>query len=228
MQRAIVQAALFSLIASSTIGVIAPIVPIANAAPDPAQIAQRVPLDRNNNWNDNNWNDNNGYSNNDWDGNWDGNWERDRDLMTSKLNGIVSRSQRHQFRDTIAAGTHPAIALAQLNLSNDQKAKLRAVFPQPRNRNGQTDGWSQRNALQQSYLQQIQRILSSRQERKFRKAIADGQSPRDALRDINLSDSQKQQLRQLQDAYDQQLRDIERNSRQNNDWGSGRRRDRNR
>jgi hypothetical protein len=221
MQRAIVKIALLSLIASgSTIGTIAPIV---NAAPEPTQIAQRDRDDRNNRWHQSNWDQSNTWTEpNDWDGNWDGNWERDRDYMISRLNGIFSRRQRHQFRDAIAAGTPPPIALAQLKLSREQKAKLRDAFPPPRNR--QTDTGSQRDVLQQRYLQQIQQILNSRQGRKFRQAIGDGQSPRDALRDLRLSDDQKQQLRQLQDAYEQQLRGIRdnrdhrRNHRWNNDW----------
>jgi periplasmic protein CpxP/Spy len=153
---------------------IAPIAPQADAAPRQTQIAQRQadPARR-------------------------AEMDTKRAEMKAKIDAILTPAQQQQLKDAMISGLNPRMAMAQLNLTDAQKAQLKAAFPKLAALNLTDAQKTQIAQIAQQTRQQVQGILTAPQQEQLKSAIAQGQDPKDAMKSIGISDSQRTQLRQV-------------------------------
>jgi periplasmic protein CpxP/Spy len=127
-------------------------------------------------------------------------WDAKRNEMKAKLDAILTPDQRQQLQSAIVSGLNPRMAMAQLNLSDAQKAQIKAAFPKMAALNLTEAQKTQMMQIAQQTRQQVQSILTPQQQTQLQAAIAQGKSPKDAMKDLGITDAQKTQLRDVKKA----------------------------
>ena len=141
-------------------------------------------------------------------------------MMTSTQNNLATQSMEFKKISliitaiTLSVATTPLVAKAQSEIEVPQVAPIQVaqipteVPPKYEKLNLTDNQKSQIIEVVQQGREEIQDILTPKQQQKFKRAIANGREKRKALRSLNLSNNQKRKLKAVMQSQKSEIESI--------------------